>query len=273
MKKRQQFITQSYYKTLVEFYDASEVYWASHGIEEDFPGQEASLKAYEIKQDSLEALIIRYTAGEPVEALIKPLEKVVVAFEAYQRALASYEGITNISPLNLDESPSDYEEFVQILSLCILLHRNDLLARFVLLTDAAGFDGEDTLYEDLLRKALPGRVDIDEWFHPVYTLLIRSIYAENKDEASKLLNEYCSQWYSSFGELQTSWHDTHLSIDGDDGSYFGYWAFEAAAIAFLYEVDDSRVDHLIYPRDLVEYARNYTGSTAVQMDHSENKAI
>lgn len=54
---------------------------------------------------------------------------------------------------------------------------------------------------------------------------------------------------------------------------FRCWAFEAAAIAFLYEVDESKADHLIHPRDLVEYARNYTGSTAVQMDQSGNKAI
>lgn len=265
MKRRQQYITESYYKVLVGFYDSSEVYWASHRIEEDFPGQEASLKAFEIKQDSFGALIIRYTAGEPVEALIKPLERLIQNFEAYQGALAKYEGVANISPFNLDESPSDYEEFVQIVSLCILLHRNDLLARFVLLTDAAGFYGEDTLYEDLLRKVLPGRADLDGWFHAVYTLLIQSIYAGNKADASKLLNEYCAQWYSSFGELQTGWHDTHLSIDGDDGSYFGYWAFEAGAIAFLYGIDDSIVDQTVYPRDLVEYARNYTGSTDLPM--------
>ncbi|VVQ04329.1 hypothetical protein PS925_02628 [Pseudomonas fluorescens] len=265
MNRRQPFITEAYYKNLVGFYDASESYWSTHNLEEDFPGQEASLKAFEVKQDSLGALIIRYTAGEPISELFEPLERVVRNFELYQNALAEYEGVPNISPLDLEDSPADFEEFVQVASLCILLHRNDLLARFVSLTDAAGFNSEDTLYEDLLRKNLAGRADIDEWFHPVYTKLIRSIYASSKTEASKLLNEYCGQWYESFGELQASWHDAHLSIDGDDGSYVGYWAFEAGAIAFLYGIDDSKIDHMVYPKDLVEYARNYTGSSISQV--------
>jgi len=264
MKRRQPFITEAYYKNLVGFYDSSESYWSMHNLEEDFPGQEASLKAFEVKQDSLGALIIKYTAGESISELYEPLERVVRNFEVYQKALAEYEGVPNISPLDLEDSPADFEEFVQVASLCILLHRNDLLARFVHLTDAAGFNSEDTLYEDLLRKNLAGRTDIDEWFHPVYTKLIRSVYASSKAEASKLLNEYCCQWYESFGELQASWHDSHLSIDGDDGSYFGYWAFEAGAIAFLYGIYDDKIDHMIYPKDLVEYARNYTGSTVVQ---------
>ncbi|WP_256677694.1 PoNe immunity protein domain-containing protein, partial [Pseudomonas sp. PB103] len=156
-------------------------------------------------------------------------------------------------------NPGDFEEFVQVASLCILMHRNDLLARFVFLTDRAGFKGEDTLYEDLLRKNLPGRADIDEWFHPVYSQLIRAIYAPDRSAASALLNEYCAQWYVSFGELQASWHDAHLSINGDDGSYFGYWAFEAGAIAFLYGIDDSQINQMIYPKDLVEYARKIAG--------------
>ncbi|WP_371858467.1 hypothetical protein [Pseudomonas sp. B11(2017)] len=157
MSRRQTFITETYYRNLVDFYDFSESYWSSHGLEEDFPGQEASLKAFEIKRDSLKSLIIRYTAGEPIAELHEPLERVVRSFEAYQQALAGYEGVPNISPLSLEGSAGDFEEFVQVASLCILLHRNDLLTRFVLLTDAAGFNDEDTLYEDLLRKSLPGR--------------------------------------------------------------------------------------------------------------------
>ncbi|WP_223526196.1 hypothetical protein [Pseudomonas sp. BF-B-26] len=156
MKRRQPFITEAYYKNLVGFYDSSESYWSMHNLEEDFPGQEASLKAFEVKQDSLGALIIKYTAGESISELYEPLERVVRNFEVYQKALAEYEGVPNISPLDLEDSPVDFEEFVQVASLCILLHRNDLLAIFVHLTDAAGFNSEDTLYEDLLRKNLAG---------------------------------------------------------------------------------------------------------------------
>lgn len=258
MNRRQPFITETYYKSLASLYDSSEEFWRDKALDEDAPGQEASLKAYEYKQDALSALIIRYTAGEPIESLIHPLEKVILNFERYQQALADYEQVANISPLAIDDWPGEYEEVVQVISLCILLHRADLLERFVALLDNAGYAGEDTLYEDLLRKVLPNRKDLDEWYHDIYTPLIRAIYAPSKEEASALLKLYCDQWYSAFEDKQTNWHDTHLDIDGDRGSYYGYWAFEAAAIAFLYDIDDSAVDHMVYPKDLVAYARNFS---------------
>ncbi|KPY26140.1 PoNe immunity protein domain-containing protein, partial [Pseudomonas syringae group genomosp. 3] len=155
-----------------------------------------------------------------------------------------------------------YEECVQVISLCILLHRTDLLKRFVTLMDEAGYAGDDTLYEDLLRKILPNRQDIDQWYHDVYTPLIQAIYADSKEKSSKLLSEYCKQWYPAF--KQAPWHDTHLQ--GEEGNYVGYWAFEAGAIAFLYGIDDSKIDHMVYPKDLVEYARNYQGTNNTQVN-------
>ncbi len=258
MTNRQPFISESYYKNLLSAYDSSDEHWNSHRLEEDFPGQEESIKAYEKKHDALCALIIRYTAGEPIAELNQPLEKVVVNFERYQKALADYEHAPNIAPLAIDDWPGNYEECLQVISLCILLQRSDLLKRFVALFDNAGYAGSDTLYEDLLSKVLPNRQDVDQWYHAVYTPLIHAIYADDKQEARQLLKKYCNEWYAAFENLQTNWHDTHLDIDGDEGSYYGYWAFEAGAIAFLYDIDDSEIDHMVYPRDLVTYARNFT---------------
>ncbi|WP_122769751.1 PoNe immunity protein domain-containing protein, partial [Pseudomonas viridiflava] len=109
------------------------------------------------------------------------------------------------------------------------------------------------LYEDLLVKLLPNRKDVDQWFHEVYSDLIRVIYADSKESASTFLKKYCDQWYPAF--KQAPWHDTHLQ--GEEGNYVGYWAIEAGATAFLYNIDDSKIDHIVYPKDLVEYARNY----------------
>ncbi len=44
--------------------------------------------------------------------------------------------------------------------------------------------------------------------------------------------------------------------------YYGYWAIEAAAVAFLLELDDKAFhDHLVYSADLVEYARALDNQT------------
>lgn len=128
-----------------------------------------------------------------------------------------------------------------------------MLKRFAKLVDDANYKGEDTLYEDLLRKRLPDREDVDEWYHDVYTPLIEAIYADEKAEASQLLTDYCEQWYAAFSHAP--WHDSHLN--GDEGSYVGYWAIEAAAVAYLYDIDDSKVEHMVYPKALVDYARSH----------------
>lgn len=254
MKRRQQLLSEGQYKNFLDYCSETVEFWKSNRMESDSPEQEKSLRARHFQTVALDKLTIAYTAGEPIENLPPLLGDLIALYEDFQKSLACYEKTPNISPLAIDDWPYQYEECVQVISLCILLHRIDLLERFVALIDNAGYVGSDTLYEDLLAKVLPDRHDVDEWYHDVYTPLIRAIYVEDKAEAARLLKEYCNQWYPAFE--QAPWHDSHL--DGEEGSYVGYWAFEAGAIAFLYGIDDSAIDHMVYPRDLVNYARNFT---------------
>ncbi len=49
-----------------------------------------------------------------------------------------------------------------------------------------------------------------------------------------------------------SWYDTH-KCDDDELLYYGYWCFEAAAIAKRLELDDTLIrDNKYYPKDLVK---------------------
>lgn len=262
MKQRQKFFTESQYNTFLKEYEEVLEFCKTNTFQSSSPEQEASLRARHLQDLLLDKILACYTAGEAVETLIPLLEELIEKYEIRQNKLAIYEQEPTISPLAIDDWLDQYEECVQVISLCILLQRTDLLKRFVALTDKAGYAGDDTLYEDLLRKSLPNRHDIDQWYHDVYTLLIKATYAESKEESSKLLDDYCKQWYSAF--KQAPWHDTHLQ--GEDGSYVGYWAFEAGAIAFLYGIDDSRINHMIYPKDLVEYARNYRPVSGTQVE-------
>ncbi|GFM71781.1 hypothetical protein PSCICL_27730 [Pseudomonas cichorii] len=261
MNKRQKFLSDNMYSEFFSYVEETRVFFEHNKFESDSPQQEESLRASHFQDLALKKLLISYTAGVDISALIPLLEELVARYEERQSKLSVLEGISNISPLAIDDWPYQFEECVQVFSLCILLHRTDLLKRFVKLLDDAGYNGEDTLYEDLLSKLLPGRENIDEWYHDVYTPLIHAIYADEKEEASQLLDTYCKQWYPAF--KQAPWHDSHL--DGDEGSYVGYWAFEAGAIAFLYGIDDSKIDHMVYPKDLVEYARNYQPANETQV--------
>ncbi|MBK5396079.1 DUF1911 domain-containing protein [Pseudomonas sp. TH39(2020)] len=251
MIKRQKYLTVKRHENFIINYKKSFIFWEDKLFQADSPEQEKSIRARHFQTLHLKNILIRYTAGEEVHNLAILLETLVESYENLQKKLAQFEQIENITPLIIDDWVDEYQECLQVISLCILLHRRDLLKRFVFLIDNAGYAGTDTLYEDLLIKVLPEREDVDQWYHDVYTLLIQAIYTEDKNNASELLEKHCTNWYSHFD--QAPWHDSHK--DGDEGSYVGYWALEAGAIAFLYDIDDSNIDHMVYPKDLVKYAR------------------
>ncbi|MCF5030455.1 PoNe immunity protein domain-containing protein [Pseudomonas syringae] len=262
MVKRQKYYSPNHYEIFLREYDEVTQFFEKNKFQSDSPEEEASLRARFFQRLALDKILASYTAGVEIGYLMPLLDDLIVSYEIRQETLAIYEQAPEISPLAIDEYPYQYEEFAQVVSLCILLHRRDVLERFVKLLDRAGYAGDDTLYEDLLSKVLPGRHDVDQWYHEVYSLLVQSIYAKTKSEASDLLNKYCKQWYPAF--KQAPWHDTHLQ--GEGGSYVGYWAIEAGAIAFLYNIDDSKIDHMVYPKDLVEYARNYQVTNGTQVN-------
>ncbi|MEE4088020.1 PoNe immunity protein domain-containing protein [Pseudomonas viridiflava] len=262
MNARQKFLSETRYANFLAYSKETKIFWESNKFESESAQQEELLRSSHFKDLALKKLLITYTAGVDIALLAPLLEELVIRYEERQRKLAICKGIKNISPLAIDDLLYQYEECVQVFSFCILLHRVDLLVRFVALLDGAGYKGEDTLYEDLLRKVLPGREDVDEWYHDIYSDLIHAVYADEQSEAAHLLAQYCKKWYPEF--KQSPWHDSHL--DGDEGSYVGYWAIEAGAIAFLYNIDDSKIDHMVYPKDLVEYARNYQGANGTQIN-------
>lgn len=251
-RRRQVFLTEAYFDAFIQFCNdgISRLSGKFHAVGTDL--EKRSLLSDSIADFYYERLSLRYTAGTPLEELRTELTGVIEAYEHYQKALAAYEGRPSISPLGLDQL-GDYERAMQLIGLCYLLHRRDLLPRIAQMIDP-GYVGEDTLYEDLLAYALPGRVDLDEWYHEKpYTPLVHALYEADNDEATNKLDDYLKHWYPAFKYVP--WHDGHLRIDGTDGDYFGYWAFEAGAVALLCDIDDSRISHMVYPKDLVAWAR------------------
>lgn len=251
-RRRQPFLAESYYNNIQELLTS----WISEGRNNlsrlELGLENLSLDALTLANNSFELFSLHYTAGAPIEELRSDLTGVIEAYEHYQKALAAYEGRPSISPLGLDQL-GDYERAMQLIGLCYLLHRRDLLPRIASMIDP-GYVGEDTLYEDMLAYTLPGRVDLDEWYHDKpYTSLVHALYEADNGEAADKLKEYLKQWYPAFKYVP--WHDGHLRIDGTDGDYFGYWAFEAGAVALLGNIDDSQISHLVYPKDLVAWAR------------------
>jgi len=263
-RRRQVFIQPSYYVAHEVMLRSERDYWqtALQAVGDD-EAHQRSLALQTHSRYAFEHLALNYTAGEPIEPLRAEFGEVIAAYERYQKALGIYEDAPMMSPLGMDQL-GDYERCMQMLGLCYLLHRRDLVPRLAAMIDP-GYRGEDTLYEDLMSYVEVGRVDLDEWYHgEPYTPLIQAMYAEDKTQASSLLNQYVENWYPNFKYVP--WHDGHLRVDGTDGDYFGYWAFEAGAVALLCDIDDSAITHLVYPKDLVAWARAHK---ALSGDSSE----
>lgn len=251
-QRRQQFITADFAESQLARRVRMRGAFAEELQSPETDAEGASLLTFSAAEYEFEHLLLGYTAGQPIESLRSELTDVVAAYERYQTALGAFEQAPQMSPLGLDQL-ADYERALQLISLCILLHRTDLLPRIAALIDP-GYRGEDTLYEDLLAYFMPNRVELDEWYHEEpYTPLIHAMYAEEPRAATAELADYCRRWYPAFKYVP--WHNGHLRINGTEGDYFGYWAFEAGAVALLCDIDDSAIDHMVYPRDLVAWAR------------------
>lgn len=253
MQARQIFLISPYYENMRNYLLEDIELLKITKPQADTPEEAESVATMLIARNEFMAWILDYTAGQPIQQIEDSFEKVISAYENYQLALGRYENEPRMSPLGLDQL-EDYEDCLQLIGIAVLLNRKDLLERITKIVDL-GYAAEDTLYEELVGSVLPNRAEIDEWYHDKpYTTLIHAMYAETKYEASKLLNQYCKEWYPSF--KHTTWHNSHLSMTSTEGAYFGYWAFEAGAVAYLYGIDDSQISHMVYPKDLVNYARN-----------------
>ncbi|SFP37332.1 protein of unknown function [Geopseudomonas sagittaria] len=259
---RQSFATKKYFQRLTSIFED----W-NEDILEDISNPlindyDRAILATGLCRNSYFLISAAYTEGQNPEQITPRLDALVAVYEKERELdIISYGSDEVCAGFGEND---DYEQFLQTLSLCILLGRGELIPRLSAIFDRDN-KGQDAIYETLLSFYDDSRVRTDDLlFKRPFAGLLKVIRAATPKEASKLLDKYCKDWYPAF--KKAPWYDSHLSIDGDNGSYSGYWAFEAGAIAFLYGIDDSQIDHMVYPRDLVAYARNLTppaGSTQI----------
>ena len=252
-RRRQQFLTESYSKAHEAYVLGERNYWKNALQAEGDSEQERRMLALTTHSNfAYELLSLQYTAGTPIEDLRNELMGVIEAYERYQKALSVYEGEENTSVFYFREL-AHYPRLMQIIGLAYLLHRRDLLPRIAMLFDT-NFYGRDALVEELLDYELPDRVDTDQMFHQQpYAHLVHAMFRDTDEERVEDLQKYVLDWYPAM--KYAPWHDGHLRIDGTEGDYFGYWAFEAGAVALLCDIDDSAITHMVYPKDLVAWAR------------------
>lgn len=256
-KRRQQFLSEaSYSYTHSKFNQYSLPRLTAELADESNDPGRRSIIAKRIATDWFEVFMLRYTAGESIAELRDNFSLVV---SAHVRALefeSENESHSEVSPLRFGEI-DDYERAMQLISLCYLLHRRDELQRLVMVCDG-GLSGSDALYEDLLTFEFNDRYDVDELFYEdIYRNISNSYYRDTEKERITDIEKHLKKWYK--GMKNAVWHDSHLNMNevGTAG-YFGYWAIEAAAMAYLLNVNDEKFrQYAIYPADLVDFAKGF----------------
>ncbi|MFT4267599.1 MAG: DUF1911 domain-containing protein [Xenophilus sp.] len=262
-RRRQQFLVESYFKHQLIDYDA--VINGPEGLEENLKSRERERGwhmslARGVGTEKLHQLFLKYTAGEPIDPLRKDLEEVVSAYERYGEYLWKHTGDRNDWVFDFDFL-DEYCELMQLVGLCFLLHRRDLLPRIAALQDGdnGSNGGADVLFEEFMCHV----VDAQKRYQTDHACQIRPyenlFYALTEPEQPAQLKEldlFLEHWYKDLSGV--GWHDSHKpNENGDLGGYYGYWSFEAGAAVLLLGIEDDSSLHkyLYYPKDLVAWAR------------------
>ena len=150
-----------------------------------------------------------------------------------------------------------YLKTLHLIALCYLLQREGLLPRLldVILANAEGGLEPDSTIEDFFYYRFKDRPDPDYVQMNDHAVLISDAIRE-KEKAEKLdiLNAYLKDWYHEMVGMSDLEYQSHL--DPEQNGYCGYWAFEAAAIAYLDDLDDTELRQSpYYPKDMVDWAR------------------
>lgn len=115
-----------------------------------------------------------------------------------------------------------------------------------------GHAGEDALLDEVaVKMGAQGRPLAAQSKYPkVYDPLV-AVVRMPAPEQPKALKAFVDGWYRRMKPI--AWHDNH---NGAEGAYFGYWCFEAALVAMLWDIDDSALqDHPSDPADLTKHYR------------------
>jgi Domain of unknown function (DUF1911) len=256
-KRRQIYIdAQSYQNTLVHFEGANKIWQSNLEMPQAVAGDNApSLSG--MAHDLWSVFQLNYTAGVDLTVLAESLTAIVVAFEHYAKELQELSDDDYRPPFVMNDMIDYYVDYLHLLSAAILLHREDLIPRLHAVNEGTDFDGADAVIEELLKFYLPDRPELDDWlWDKPYRGLLDAIDADTPAEMAKDMKKYVKSWYVGMKGKAHFW-GAHEKITPEFSPYYGYWAMCAAAFTYLYDIDDSSYrDEVVYPKDLVDYARS-----------------
>ena len=257
-KRRQHFLTEERFNKFNDYFVEAIPEYNKWKLSDDLALRFLSRQQAETYWDYLKII---YTAGKPIEDLIPILEKFLASEEEITKFWQQNKVKLNDIGYYSSPMPWFYVEYylttLHLIALCYLLQREDLLPRLLEVILANAEDGlePDSTIEDFFYYRFKDRPDPDYVQMNDHVVLISDAIRE-KDKAEKLaiLNAYLKDWYHEMVGMSDLEYQSHL--DPEQNGYCGYWAFEAAAIAYLDDLDDTELRQSpYYPKDMVDWAR------------------
>ena len=208
--------------------------------------------------------MLDYTAGVPIDELAPRISDIVDAFETWNDIHQAWHKeaalkFPEYGPYEYEAGPDfsvlfDYENTLQLLSIAILLRDLRSIKRIIYILRS--HRGQDGLFEQLVGGYIEDEMALSSCvLGEPYDILLQVFYEEDEQKTLDLLDQYLKQWYPAMKD-HPRWYDGHLRIKKQGyAPYYGYWAFEAAAVVYLLDLNDSQINHLVYPKDLLDYAR------------------
>ena len=257
-KRRQHFLTEERWKFIVEKTPESMKILKDNSNSNNLELRNSYGLAAFTKLDYVKS---SYTAGESIGELPGMLDEIIEILEVSTKFWHQNKAKLNEIGYYSSPMPWFYTEYylntLHLIALCYLLQREDLLPRLLEVILANAEDGlePDITIEDFFYYRFKDRPDPDYVQMSDHAVLISDAIRE-KDKAEKLdiLNAYLKDWYREMVGMSDLEYQSHL--DPEQNGYCGYWAFEAAAIAYLDDLDDTELRQSpYYPKDMVDWAR------------------
>jgi len=219
--------------------------------------------------DTISYIHIQYSAGVSIEDVRNFFPEALQYWEEYAKyheAFHATPGLTHKVP-HLDLHDDDYWLAVRLATFAILLGCSKLLPRIVALWDYEN-DDMDGLLEHLVAPFVSGRgAPPDECTRHLPYFKLLKVFSAEPDNRPALMAKYMDDWYEA--SRREPYYKSHTK--GREHNFLGYWSFEAAAVTYVLDIDDSSYrDHEFYPRDLIDFARSLPrpseiGGEAAQM--------
>ena len=204
--------------------------------------------------ESTEYLANTYSAGHAISDLQTLYPTVIECWETfakYATAYANSEKGRHTFVAHLPLQGSGFHDANRLVCFAILLGWPQFIDRLVPIIDYNN-PARDGLLERLIAPYVADRAAApDECTRHLPYFKTLKIFKAPPEQRAQLMATYLAEWYHA--SRREPYYDSHEK----GSSFVGYWSWEAAAITFVLDIDDSGYrDAAFYPADLVAFARN-----------------